>query len=300
MNVEFISALLSIFASILTIFTVFAGTSARKHPEAIGIRGKQTSIVINQNKVSSINKLYYKTVNLVFAPSQKQVNNVRKEKLNLSSKDEKIVIVPFFLGLILLGTIVQKHIYIAISLLLLFFVYRFIRYIKAIVLYIHAGYTLDSNKLLGFKFIHAFQLIVIFSLALMPLPNDFLKVVTYVGFDLNNLQIGLTTFSGWFADVVKYLFIEEGLGNGMYFFIRTAGFLFLFLSIIITTSTKLNEMPLKDRNQVQSVLDKLKSFARIVLPGIFLLTISLATLYPWYTHSIFLVIVEPISEWMKN
>ncbi|MDM8099172.1 hypothetical protein [Oceanobacillus oncorhynchi] len=272
MSLETTGILLSICASVLTIFALFGGGSARKHPEAIGIRGDRNSIGIIHNNINNINKIYYRTVILVFAPSQKQINNINnsgKEKLNLSQEDEKLVMVIFSLGLVLLGTILQKYIYISISLILLFFVYRYIRYIKTIILYIHAGYSLDSSKFVGFQFIQIAQLIIIVSLALTPLPNDFYKVVTYVGFDLNSLQTGFTSFIEWFANVVKYLIVEEGLGNGIYFFIRTAGFLFLFLTIKATTSTKLNEMPLKGNVEVKGVLNKLNSFAKIVLPAIF-------------------------------
>ncbi|GIN18628.1 hypothetical protein J32TS2_39840 [Shouchella clausii] len=291
MNLEIISILLSICASLFTILAFFTGRSARKNPKEIGIQGDKNSIGIIHNKVNTIDKFYYRTVNLVFAPSQKQVNNISK---NLSKEDENIFIFIFFLIIVLLGTIMQKYTNISISLILLFFVYRYIRFNRAIVLYIRAGNNkkLDGNKFIGIQFVQAIQLIVICSLAFIPLPNEFLNVVKYVEFDLSKLQSGLTTFFGWFLDVIKYLFIREGI-NGMYFFSRSLGLIILMMSI--AKSTKIDSLPIMEEGE-GDIRNSLKAFS---LPA-FIVFISVATLYPWYSHEIFLVIQEPIGDWVKN
>ncbi|XOQ14024.1 MAG: RDD domain-containing protein [Shouchella clausii] len=295
MNLEIISILLSICASLFTILAFFTGRSARKNPKEIGIQGDKKSIGIIHNKENIINKFYYRTVNLVFAPSQKQVNNISKEKRTLSKEDENIVFIIFFLIIVLLGTIVQKYINILFSLLLIFFVYRYIRFNRAIVLYIRTGNNkkLDGNKFIGIQFVQAIQLIVICSLAFMPLPNEFLNVVKYVEFDISKLQSGFMTFFGWFVDVIQYLFFRDGIVYGMYFFSRSAG-LFILMRLIVT-STKIVNLPIREEGE-GGFRNSLKAF---FLP-VFIVFISVATLYPWYSHEVFLVIQEPIADWVKN
>jgi len=261
-----IASTITIFATIITTIITIAGVVATKEvPTKIIQKGNNNSVHIGKKKIKVKN---------IFIPTEKQIIKIEHAgREGSSSANDPLLIGLFAVGITLFGILFFSYLYYMVLILLGIFLYRFIKYIRYTIaiklnpdLYDRSRfYIYFTQQLLFFG--------ILISLLFFSAHPDFQAVAQHVKFDFSMLKEGGSTFSNWFESVTKYIFSIFTTTPFTFFFVRSAGIVFLIFGMFYSTGKGALPIYSQTPYRKKELLSDLGSFILIV--------IVFFTLYPW-------------------